>query len=302
MVERVVSFMMGSLSLSLRGAYDLYLEPIAGKNFVRDPLARLAGALPPEPTILDVGANVGFTTLILAAVCPKARIVAFEPVPANIRLLEENLRANGVTNVTVVRAAVGEAKGTVTMAGEGPWSVIAGSGSDVPVVTLDAWCAEHLPDMPIDLVKIDVEGYEPNVLAGALELMRRWRPRTFLEFNSWTFLLQGCNPIAFARYLIDAFEIEPVSGVDMREPTALVHENMVRQGCVFDLAMRPRSEASPVWPSELKFGNLEQRPSNLALAALNQRLTAEIRALRNSTSWRVTAPLRALKDSLSGRG
>ncbi len=252
MAERVVGFRVGARRLTLRGAHDPYLDPIAGRDFASDPLARLAGALPPEATILDVGANVGLTTLILATICPRARIVAFEPMAENVRLLERNLRENGVGTCTVVGAAVGDGAGTVAMTADGPWSLVSAAGAAVPLVTLDDWCARSLPEARIELVKIDVEGYEPNVLAGARALVRRWNPTILLEFNSWTLLLQGHNPLAFAAFLWSAFAVSGAGGEAFSDAREFVFGNLMERRCVDDLVLRPRpapesSSAEAIW-------------------------------------------------------
>ncbi len=245
MAERLVSFRVGERRLTLRGAHDSYLDPIEGADLAADPLARLAQTLPPAPAILDVGANIGLTALILAAIRPAARIAAFEPIAQNASLLERNLRENNLADrCTVVRAAVGEAPGTTTMIADGPWSLVAAAGPAVPVITLDSWCAANLPETRIDLIKIDVEGYEPNVLAGAAALIRRWRPPVFLEFNSWTLLLQGRNPLAFAAFLWEAFAVTGANGETFPDAREFVFQNLMERRCVDDLVLRPRPEAA----------------------------------------------------------
>jgi FkbM family methyltransferase len=214
-------------------------------------------------------------------------------VPLNANLLEQNVKANMIENCNVVRSAEGNDTGYLTTSDNGPWSVVhtgrAGVGAfgdtgavQVPVTTLDAYCFEHLPNSTIDLIKIDVEGYEPHALAGAQTTIARWSPMIFMEFNSWCLILSGRNPLVFAQALWEAFSVESDSGVTLPDPIGFTHDNMVRHGCVEDIILRLRS------PSALAFID----------ASDDIALHSEIDALRRSTSWRVTAPLRFIKSLL----
>jgi hypothetical protein len=76
----------------------------------------LLGRIPPDSTVLDVGANVGWWTVPLARSLPRGRVIAFEPVPANRERLEWALAANEVgSRVQVVAIALGEATGEFRM-------------------------------------------------------------------------------------------------------------------------------------------------------------------------------------------
>jgi FkbM family methyltransferase len=279
---------IGPRRMWLTCAQDRYFEEVVGKDWSKEPFANLIRSLPPAPTCIDVGANIGVTVLVAAAIRPDARIFAFEPVPSNARLLRQNLQENGIENCTVVECAVGHKESVVQMNNDGPWASVGGEGSclSVPILTLDSYVAAELSDRRIDFLKIDVEGYEPNVLAGAAELIGRWRPLIFLEFNSWTLTLQGNDPIGFASFLWQAFDLRDREGCELPEPLSFVHRNMTG-GCVDDLVLRLRSEAQ-----------IPSNPTALADRDTERRLREEIKALRSSTSWRATAPLRAVKHAL----
>src|SRR5512134_1625936 len=64
-------------------------------------------ALRPDPCILDCGSNIGLSILYFKRLYPKARIIGFEPDPAVLHYLQDNVSANGLTDVKVVQAAVG---------------------------------------------------------------------------------------------------------------------------------------------------------------------------------------------------
>lgn len=137
--------------------------------------------LRPGGTFLDVGANVGFFSLIAARLVGEAgTVVAFEPVPAVAAALRANVRRNGFRHVVVRTEAVGAATGTTTLrltrhpggatiAAEEPLRDAAGE-LRVPVVSLDQVVVGGGAPHP-DVVKIDVEGAEAEVLDGMARLL-----------------------------------------------------------------------------------------------------------------------------------
>jgi hypothetical protein len=59
----------------------------------------------------------------------------------------------------------------------------------------------------VDLLKVHVEGYEPQVIFGAKRTIEPSRAPIFMEFNSWTLLFHGCNPLDFAAWLWSIFSV-----------------------------------------------------------------------------------------------
>lgn len=132
-------------------------------------MAFLLHLLRPGDLFVDVGANIGSYTILASAVCG-ARSIAIEPDPDTVRSLKRNIEANKIGDrVTVIESAVGAAPGTVrfSVGNDTTNRVLArddATGRDVPVRTLD----EILDGQDAVLIKMDVEGYEPEVVAGAL--------------------------------------------------------------------------------------------------------------------------------------
>lgn len=138
--------------------------------------------LRPGDRVLDVGANVGYFTLIAArAVGASGAVVAVEPVEANADALDRNVAVNGFTNVTTRRVAVDAVDGTVDVGlADEPFARERGQDATsghytvggallsrrVPSVTLDRLSADFSPGRPVRLVKIDVEGMEERALEG----------------------------------------------------------------------------------------------------------------------------------------
>lgn len=155
-------------------------------------------------TVFDVGANVGYYTLQAARrVGPRGRVHAFEPVAATHRRLAENVRLNGWSNVVLNQAAVADRVGELTVfvadgtntgaSGVAPPPNLSGRTETVPATTLDAY-VEDRGVGAVDLLKIDVEGSEMAVLAGAERILRQPRLTVLVEVSPRTLASQGTTP------------------------------------------------------------------------------------------------------------
>ncbi len=145
-------------------------------------------ALAPGMTVVDVGANLGYYSVIaLGGSAPDGRVVAFEPDPVNHALLRANLAPFG-GRALVRREAVAAGAGTGVLHrhpdNKGKHSLLAspelGAGLPVTTVSLDAILLALGVDR-VDLVKLDIEGAEPLALAGMAATLARHRPVLFLE-------------------------------------------------------------------------------------------------------------------------
>jgi FkbM family methyltransferase len=135
-----------------------------------DDMAFLLHFLRQEDVFFDVGSNVGSFTLLASGV-RKANSITIEPVKSTFDLLNKNIGLNALQDkVTTVNAAAGSATGTITFTANEDTTnhVIIESGGNtpgtisVPVITIDSISAQNPPA----LMKIDVEGYETEVLKG----------------------------------------------------------------------------------------------------------------------------------------
>ncbi|MBK9062262.1 MAG: FkbM family methyltransferase [Acidobacteria bacterium] len=143
--------------------------------------------------VFDVGANIGYYTLLAArAVGSSGRVWAFEPEPHNFALLTRNVAENGFANVQLVNAAVSDRAGVLRLhlddANFGAHSLEAGSvrtssgrSVDVDAVFLDRFADEALSFGAGILVKVDVQGAEALVVAGAHRLLGLPNVTLFLE-------------------------------------------------------------------------------------------------------------------------
>jgi FkbM family methyltransferase len=186
-------------------------------------VAVLERLVQPDWTCLDVGANIGAHTLVLAELA--AEVVAFEANPAAYRYLLRNVR--DCANVSVVQGAVWDEEGFVNIAASREFagcgfvtSDASLDGSDaglviggrqisftfrvhrVPTVRLDDWAEGR---ERINLIKIDVEGAEERVLAGAQEMLARHRPILVTEYSPGAAQTVGADPHAYLRALQDLY-------------------------------------------------------------------------------------------------
>lgn len=153
-------------------------------------IAKQLAASPPG-LFVDVGANIGWHSVHAAASPNVKAVVAFEPDPFNLHLLDRNLSANRADNVVIVAAALGERRGVVRlhrykMSNSGRHSTLAdyGLGSrSVPMLDLDGALSDlGFASTPVSVLKIDVEGGEPAVIKGAERTLTR-TTAIVLEFS-----------------------------------------------------------------------------------------------------------------------
>lgn len=164
----------------------------------------------PGQTVLDIGANVGFYTIILASlVGPSGKVYAFEPLPRNADLLERSVAENGFEDrVMLERVVVGQTAGSAKLLFEEQTLNSGGSYlfedgmhlpdghgiQEVAMVALD----DDVLHRPISFIKIDIEGAEPLAFRGAEEILRTDRPTILSEINVVALKrVSGCTPAQF---------------------------------------------------------------------------------------------------------
>ncbi|MBL8816811.1 MAG: FkbM family methyltransferase [Planctomyces sp.] len=155
-----------------------WLRPEIAMNGELKELKRLTSA---GDTVLEIGAHHGLMTLLLSGWTGESGVVhAVEASAENAVVLNANCFCNDVKNVVTTFSAAGKACGEVQFGGE---SLAASMGviRRVPMITLDSYC-EQKSVKKIDLLKIDVEGFEADVLAGATSVLRQM-PKLALELH-----------------------------------------------------------------------------------------------------------------------
>jgi FkbM family methyltransferase len=171
----------------------------------------------------DVGANWGFYVLLASKYRDAAgcRIVAFEPHPQSAAELRTQIALNRVADAYVDQAALSDRSGTIEFADTGSaigQKLAAVNDSHqsartitVPTLTLDDAAARHQPP---DLVKIDVEGAENLVLAGATRLLQTHRPTLLIEVHG-----ADKSPALYDTLARHGYRCETTAGVPITDQT-----------------------------------------------------------------------------------
>jgi FkbM family methyltransferase len=142
----------------------------------------ISRAVRPGSVFWDVGANVGFYSLLASELVGSGRVYAFEPVPRNLAFLAKHLALNHVTNVEVLALAVSDTNGVFSFETEdsGFMGHLADHGTlMVPTATLDSLVEGH-QILPPHYVKMDIEGAELLALDGASQTFQLHHPTLFL--------------------------------------------------------------------------------------------------------------------------
>ena len=159
----------------------LYLE---GEGFLDDTLI-LEHLVQPGMTVVDIGASIGHLTLFFSSrIGATGRVISFEPGPENFKELSDNIRLNDLHNCTPYQLAAGAADGTLLFCSGANGHVGGGkSALSCRVVSLDSFTNDKQLLRP-HLVKIDVEGFELEVLRGMSRLLESDdRPILFIELH-----------------------------------------------------------------------------------------------------------------------
>jgi FkbM family methyltransferase len=149
----------------------------------------LQGALREGDCVVDIGANIGYYALMAARlVGPRGKVYAIEPVPHNMGLLEDSIRLNKYGNIETFPLAMGESDGIAKLylSDHPNWSSfyrprrVTGQ-IDIQINSVDSFLQGRRPP---DVIRMDVEGYEYEILMGMSELLASGRPlRLFIEFH-----------------------------------------------------------------------------------------------------------------------
>jgi FkbM family methyltransferase len=137
-----------------------------------------------DSIVVDAGANVGFYCMRQASRCPQGMVYSFEPSPAVFARLQHNVESNVFRNIRIFQIALGKARGAVGLDVDSSsiLTKVSQNGSvSVECDMLDNKVAEA-GIRHIDILKVDVEGYEPEVLAGA-EIALSITDRVVVEFH-----------------------------------------------------------------------------------------------------------------------
>jgi len=177
--------------------------------------------------VMDIGANIGIMTGLLARHCPQGKIFAFEPIPENFRALERIVRFLKVEHVNCFQLALGNEQKKVEMLmpimqgvqmqGLSHVSHETIEGFDTPQRTYEVM-QERLDDLPfwkespIHAIKIDVENYEAFVLQGGREMLKKHKPIIYAELwenENRQLCFDLLTEIGYGIFILDKNELTP---------------------------------------------------------------------------------------------
>ncbi len=162
--------------------------------------------------VLDIGANIGvYCAEAATAIGARGKVYAFEPVTQNLELLKHNLKINHITNVEIIDAAVGSEEGKLKIylaensiathsAGK-----VSNKSTDVDVVTIDSFVKKK-KFKKVDMIKMDIEGYEGYAIEGGLQTIKKYQPILFIEFSADHLKRCGYDPRKQASQLLKLYK------------------------------------------------------------------------------------------------
>lgn len=137
--------------------------------------------------VLDIGSNIGNHGLYLLNECGAGKIYAYEPIKCTYDILKKNFEINGLQDKSVLlNVGVGEKSGSFAKilafyeGNLGGTSIEMNDNGDIPVISID----EQNIEEEIAFIKIDTEGFEKNVIAGARDTIKRNRPFIMIEIST----------------------------------------------------------------------------------------------------------------------
>ena len=219
--------------------------------------------------VYDIGANLGNHTVYFASHAKNSTVYSFEPVPVTFDLLKRNVEQNGLSErVKLFQCALGAKESSAKMKVEGPGGLAFSSITrDVHSVWTQEVAVKRLDDMnlpPPDFVKIDVEGYELEVLKGMERTLRESSPVLWIEIG-------GRLPNDQAKYeFLSSLSYIPVDSASY-----------------YNILFEKRPENEKI-PSFCAF--IPKVQVNFCEAIQHTRAAYESRS-----SWKITAPLRAIR-------
>lgn len=216
------------------------------KDYEQENIAFITKNCSPGMTVIDIGAHLGLLSVIISKCTgPNGRIYAFEPTPSTFRVLKDVIRKNKADKIILpINAAVSSFDGTLDFFVDEHEGSNANSLVNRPdksrttfkttVSKLDTFV--HSTDLKkLDLVKIDAEGSELDVLKGAAESLRRFRPRVILAIHP-SLIKNNQHNIG------DIFDLVSDLGYTVFYKSAILdRQSFISQADFFDVHLIPNS-------------------------------------------------------------
>jgi FkbM family methyltransferase len=218
-----------------------------------------------DTSVLDCGAFEGETSALLAFLCPRAIIHAFEPGSGAYDKLVG--LSSTVGHIAPVKAGVWDQSTSASFKGAGEGAVIDAEGdASINLITIDEYVTSN-QIKGVSVIKMNIEGAEMPALRGAVNTIGKWRPKLCISIDH--------------------------KSSDLWEIPIFIKTNFP------DYELTLKHEGPHIFGSHV-FATVRTVPTEPAEATEVARLAQEIGALRNSTSWKVSAPVRWIGNALKG--
>jgi FkbM family methyltransferase len=285
---------------------DNYLEAV-GNDFEPHMVNLYRALITPEDVVADIGANIGLTAILFSNMAKKT--FAFEPSPSTFNILSRNLASNHIKNVEVINLGLGKQEETLTITfaknnrsgGYVSDKIRPETGhitEDIRIDTLDHFFSSS-KNTPTFL-KIDVEGFEKNVIKGGTTFLQRARPVVVMEMNHFCLdVLQRITIPDFLDYMRSVFpylyaiDTDNSTIADLHVPDIaymVMHEHVVKHRYPnlvggFDSNLRKKLE---VLENQITHeGSLGKRLTSIIINKLGAAATSFITPVLSKTSGNI---------------
>lgn len=261
---------------------DNYLDAM-GSDFEPHMVQLFRALITPDDVVADIGANIGLTAILFSAL---ARwVYAFEPSPSTFNILRNNLARAGATNVEMVNLGLGNKTDSLTITfaksnrsgGYVSDKIRPEAGhisEEIRIQTLDSFFTRKQPPT---FLKIDVEGFEQNVIKGGAAFLREYKPMVVMEMNHFCLdVLQRITIPDFLDFMranfpyLYAIDTDNKTIVNLHVPDqayVVMHEHVVKHrfpNIVGGFDTRTKEKLDGLASSAGSFASLERRLSRPA--------------------------------------
>jgi FkbM family methyltransferase len=290
---------------------DTYLSTLISSLILpeQDIVNLIGASCSSDSHMLDVGANIGYISIIMSLTSPAGKIYSFEPGPKIFSFLKKNVKDNRLKNVDIHNIGLSDKNYTTKLAYSSDMQAGAFVSNDPETVKVKYPVSEDiklealdsvykkLGIVKCDLLKVDIEGHELSFLSGAKNFISKFKPTTIMEVNHWC--LNVLNRTSLPDYIESVYTYFPYifafqdgQYLDLSDPDALFYfyyENVVNNSffnlfCGFD-RNQLLNKLNLAFDDRVRLNEVQEQ--NAELTKRNAELTKRFDSLESSKSHQV---------------